>query len=70
MLADIICYYKMTSFMALDGVTPFLRLKYLTNTCKPKRYIQSNYWGEYFSARAESLKKLKSSNVFSSIIVC
>ena len=34
MLADVICYCKMTSFMALDGVTPFLHLKYVTNTCK------------------------------------
>ena len=34
MLADVICYCKMTSFMALDGVTSFLRLKDVTNTCK------------------------------------
>ena len=27
MLADVICYWKMTSFMTLDGVTSFLRLK-------------------------------------------
>ena len=27
MIADVICYWKMTSFMALDGVTSFLRLK-------------------------------------------
>ena len=27
MLADVICYLKMMSFMALDGVTPFLHLK-------------------------------------------
>ena len=32
MLADVICYCKMTSFMALDGVTSFLRLKDVTNT--------------------------------------
>ena len=32
MLADVICYWKMTSFMALDGVTSFLRLKDVTNT--------------------------------------
>ena len=32
--ADVICYCKMTSFMALDAVTSFLRLKYVTNTCK------------------------------------
>ena len=28
---------KMTSFMALDGVTSFLRLKDVTNTCKRMR---------------------------------
>ena len=27
MLADVICYWKMTSFMTLDGVTSFLRTK-------------------------------------------
>ena len=37
MLADVICYWKMTSFMALDGVTWFLRLKDVTNTCKHMR---------------------------------
>ena len=34
MLADVICYCKMTSFMTLDGVTAFLHLKDVTNTCK------------------------------------
>ena len=34
MIADVICYWKTTSFMALDGVTPFLRLKDVTITCK------------------------------------
>ena len=37
MIADVIYYWKMTSFMALDGVTSFLRLKYVTNTCKRMR---------------------------------
>ena len=32
MLAEVICYLKMTSFMALDGVTAFHRLKDVTNT--------------------------------------
>ena len=31
---------------------------------------QSNYWRDFFSAMAESWKKLKTSNVFSSCIVC
>ena len=34
MLADVIYCCKMTSFMALDGVTSFLRLKDVTTTCK------------------------------------
>ena len=34
MLVDIICYWKMTSFMTLDCVTLFLCLKDVTNTCK------------------------------------
>ena len=34
MLADVICYWKMTSFIALDGVTAFLCLKGRTNTRK------------------------------------
>ena len=37
MLADVICYWKMTSFMTLDGVTSNLRLKDVTNTCKRMR---------------------------------
>ena len=37
MLADVIGYWKKTSFQALDGVTPFLRLKDVTNTCKRMR---------------------------------
>ena len=37
MLADVICYWKMTSCMALDGVTSFLRLKGVTNSCKRMR---------------------------------
>ena len=37
MIADVIVYWKMTSFMALDGVTSFLRLKDVTNTCKRMR---------------------------------
>ena len=36
MLADVV-YWKMTSFMTLDGVTSFSRFKDLTNTCKRMR---------------------------------
>ena len=37
MIADINCYWKMTSFMAFDDVTSFLRQKDVTNTCKRMR---------------------------------
>ena len=37
MLADVICYWKKRSFMALDGVTSFLCLKGVTNTRKLMR---------------------------------
>ena len=37
MLADVICNWKMTSYMILDGVTSFLRLKDVTITCKRMR---------------------------------
>ena len=46
MLADVIYCCKMTSVMALDGVTSFLRLKDVTNTCKCMRHsptIGRNY---------------------------
>ena len=51
-LADVKCYCKMMSDMALDGVTLFSRLKDVSNT-------QSNYWREFFSAMVESWKNLK-----------
>ena len=34
MLVDVICYWKMTSFRALDDLTSILRLKNVTNTRK------------------------------------
>ena len=37
-LADVNCYCKMTSVVALDGVTLFLRFKDITNTCKRVRH--------------------------------
>ena len=39
-LADVICYCKMSSIMALDGVTSFLRLKDITNLRKRMRRSQ------------------------------
>ena len=64
MLANIICYCKMTSVMALDDVTLFLCLKDIINA------TQSNYWRYFLSAMVESWKELKTSNVFSSFIEC
>ena len=40
-LANVICYWKMTSFMELDGVMSFLRLKDVTNTRKQMRHSLS-----------------------------
>ena len=37
MLADVICYWKITSFMVLDGVSSFLCSKEVTSTCKRMR---------------------------------
>ena len=37
MLAEVIYYCEMTSGMALDGVTSFLRWKDVTDTCKRMR---------------------------------
>ena len=62
MLANDICYCKITSVMALDGVTSFLRWKDVTYTCQYA--TQSNYWQDFLSAMVESWKKLKTSNVF------
>ena len=51
-LADVICYCKMTSVMALDGVTSFLRWKDVTYTCKYMRHnptfggISAVQWGK------------------------
>ena len=70
MLADVICYWKMTSFITLDCVTSFLRLEDITNTCKRRRHSLSFVGSSSISAMAERWKKLKTSNVFSSFILC
>ena len=54
----------MTSFVALDGVTSFLRLKDVTVLCKRMRRSLS------IGGSSSGWKKLKTSNVFSSFIVC
>ena len=38
MLADNIIYWKMTPFVVLDGITSFLHLNDVTNTCKQMRH--------------------------------
>ena len=58
----------MTSYMALDGVTSFLRLENVTNTCKRMRRGLS-IGGSPSVQRRKGLKKLKPSNLFSSFIV-
>ena len=63
MLADIICCWKMTSFMGLDGVTSFLRLKDVTNTHKRMRHSLSIGGSSSVQWRKVG-KKLKTSNVF------
>ena len=66
---DVNCYCKLTSVVELDGVTSFLRLKDVTDTYKRKRHSPT-IWRDFFRAMAESWKKLKTSNVCSSFIVC
>ena len=45
-------HWKMTSFMALDSVTSFLRLKDVTITCKGM-WRSLKYWREFFSAMVQ-----------------
>ena len=54
----------MTSFMALDGVTSFLRLKDVTITCNVCDVVL------VLAGVLQCKKKLNASNVFSSFIVC
>ena len=60
----------MMSIMAVDCVTSFLRFKDTTNTCISMFAKQSNFWWDFFSAMAESWKKLKALNAFLSLTVC
>ena len=53
--------------MAFDGVTSFLRLEDVTNICKRMQHSPSLLAG-FFHAMAESYRKLKTSNVFSSFM--
>ena len=60
MLADVIRYWKMPSYMALDCVASFLRWKDVTNTCKRMRRSpsiggsSSVQWGKF--EKAEDFK--------------
>ena len=58
----------MTAFMALDGVTAFLRLKDVTNTRKQMRRNLSIGGSSSVQWRKVG-KKLKTSNVFS-LLIC
>ena len=58
----------MMSVMAMDGVTSFLSLKDVTNTCKRMR--NSPTIAGFLPCMAETWKKPKTSNVFSSLILC
>ena len=64
MLADVISYWKMTSFMALDGVMSFLGLKDITNTRKQMRRCLSICG----SSPVRWRKVGRSSNVFSCLL--
>ena len=59
----------MTSFMVLDGVMSYLCLKDVTNTCKRVRHSPTILAG-VIQYNGESWKKLKTSDVFWSFIVC
>ena len=54
MIADVICYWKMKSFMALDGVMSFLRLIDITIICKRMQHSLNIGRREFFSAMVES----------------
>ena len=69
-LADVICYCKMTSFMPLDGVTSFLPLKDVTNTCTHMQRSLTIVGNSSVQHLVESWKKPKTSNVFALFIVC
>ena len=69
MLADFICYWEMTSFMTLDGVTLFLRFKDDTNTCKRMQHSLSIVGSSSVQWRKVG-GQLRISNVFALFFVC
>ena len=70
MLAYIICYWKMTSFMVLDSITSFLRLKGVTNTGKRMGHGLSIGGSSSVLWRKVGRSCMKTSNVFLSFCVC
>ena len=62
MIADVICYWEMTSCMTLDGVTSFFCLKDVTNTCKRMRRGLSIGGSSSVQSRNTTEKKHKESN--------
>ena len=59
---------RMTSVIAFDGVTSFQHLKDVKKGMY-KYAKQSEVWLDFYSAMAESWKKPKTSNLFSSFIM-
>ena len=63
MIAEVICYCKMTSFMAIDGIMSVLRLKNDTNTCKSMRRSLGT------GGSSSLQRKLETSNLSTPLIV-
>ena len=65
MIADVICYWKNDVIQGVRRCNVVLCLKDVTNTCKRLRRGLSivKDWREFFGAKAESLKKLKTSSL-------
>ena len=56
-LADVNFYCKMTSVVAVDGVTSFLRMKDVTYSCK--RMLYSPTIGQYNGGKLEEAEDFK-----------
>ena len=71
MLADVICYWKMMSFIALDGITTFLHLKDVTIAGKQIRvFVDKLYEDKSLALHAGDLiftTDLQTVNYYSTI---
>ena len=67
-LADVNCYCKMMSVVALDGVTSFLRLNDITNTCK--HMLHSSTIGGISSVQWRKVGRSEDFKCVLSFIVC